>query len=49
MKSVVRIIPKVPITLDTNATPVPIAYMTSMFRVRFRRAMCAARKIGYAT
>ncbi|OPX70508.1 MAG: hypothetical protein A4E36_00476 [Methanoregulaceae archaeon PtaB.Bin009] len=46
MNSCVSTIPSVPRTLDTYATPVPMAYMTSMFRVLFLAAIRAARKMG---
>ena len=42
-------IENVPITLATNATPVPIAYITSIESLPFRSDIHAARKIGAAT
>ena len=49
MNSFVRTILNVPSTLAMNATPVPIAYMTSIESMWWRSEIHAAWKIGYAT
>lgn len=46
MYSLVSTTENVPITLATNATPVPIAYMTSMESVLFLSDPHAARNMG---
>ena len=46
MKSWLSTIPKVPSMLDPKATPMPIEYITSMFRLRLPSARTPARNIG---